>query len=154
MNMHEMLMIILWDVNACLTPRGVTDLTPPFHLSPFFHAHPHRTTLPEPVSPSPHLNSAGDGSPPGSSSAAPPLAMASLFLSSSGRAKGTARSTLGWWTRWWPPFGRGPRRRRDPDDPPPPLPLPADRWGRIPPRTCLSASPRVRIAIKVGRIFK
>jgi hypothetical protein len=24
MNMHEMLMIMLWDVNACLTPRGVT----------------------------------------------------------------------------------------------------------------------------------
>jgi hypothetical protein len=24
MNMHEMLMIMIWDVNACLTPRGVT----------------------------------------------------------------------------------------------------------------------------------
>jgi hypothetical protein len=27
MNMHEMLMIMIWDVNACLTPRGVTPLT-------------------------------------------------------------------------------------------------------------------------------
>jgi ATP-dependent DNA helicase PIF1 len=25
MNMYEMLMIMLWDVNACLTPRGVTN---------------------------------------------------------------------------------------------------------------------------------
>jgi hypothetical protein len=24
MNMHEMLMIMIWDVNACLTPWGVT----------------------------------------------------------------------------------------------------------------------------------
>jgi hypothetical protein len=23
--MHEMLMIMLWDMNACLTPRGVTN---------------------------------------------------------------------------------------------------------------------------------
>jgi hypothetical protein len=27
MNMYVMLMIMLWDVNACLTPRGVTGAT-------------------------------------------------------------------------------------------------------------------------------
>jgi hypothetical protein len=26
MNMYVMIMIMLWDVNACLTPRGVTAL--------------------------------------------------------------------------------------------------------------------------------
>jgi hypothetical protein len=26
MNMYVMLMIMIWDVNACLTPRGVTAL--------------------------------------------------------------------------------------------------------------------------------
>jgi hypothetical protein len=24
MNMYEMVMLMIWDVNACLTPRGVT----------------------------------------------------------------------------------------------------------------------------------
>jgi hypothetical protein len=27
-NMYVMLMLMLWDVNACLTPRGVTRLPP------------------------------------------------------------------------------------------------------------------------------
>jgi hypothetical protein len=25
MNMYEMAMLMIWDMNACLTPRGVTD---------------------------------------------------------------------------------------------------------------------------------
>jgi hypothetical protein len=26
MNMYEMVMLMIWDMNACLTPRGVTAL--------------------------------------------------------------------------------------------------------------------------------
>jgi hypothetical protein len=26
MNMYEMVMLIIWDMNACLTPRGVTEI--------------------------------------------------------------------------------------------------------------------------------
>jgi hypothetical protein len=62
------------------------ELAPPLHPSHLFQAQLHCTTSPMPVSSSPRRDMAGDGSPPGSSSAAPPLAMASLFLSSSGHA--------------------------------------------------------------------
>jgi hypothetical protein len=31
MNMYVMLMLMLWDVNACLTSRGVTDVVHELH---------------------------------------------------------------------------------------------------------------------------
>jgi hypothetical protein len=32
--MHVMLMLMLWDANACLTPRGITSLPPYKNLIP------------------------------------------------------------------------------------------------------------------------
>jgi hypothetical protein len=34
MNMYVMLMLMLWDVNACLTPRGVTRVIAFYQLAP------------------------------------------------------------------------------------------------------------------------
>jgi hypothetical protein len=78
--------------------RGTRPSAPPF--ASLLHASaPHRLT--EPVSPSPRPSSAGDGSPSGSSSVAPPLVMASLFRSSFGLTACTNVTALAQWSRWW-----------------------------------------------------
>jgi hypothetical protein len=78
--------------------RGTRPSAPPF-TSLLRAPAPHAS--PEPMSPSSRPSSAGDGSPPGSSSAAPPLATTSLFRSSSGLAACTNVTALAWWSRRW-----------------------------------------------------
>jgi hypothetical protein len=88
-------------------------LAPPFHLSPSFLAHEHRTASLLLPSASIHFAVAENASPVMNRATAPPCTAVTGFPSSIGRTTGTVGFARGWGVRRWSWPGLRPRCRRD-----------------------------------------